>query len=67
MHLYIGLFLETCYTCTVLTCTCGVTTPKCSVLHNRILCQSLLSDAEELHTEPNMPHPMIDVVEHLDF
>jgi len=40
--LYIGLFLETCYTCTVLICTGGVTTPKCRVLCNQIPCQRLL-------------------------
>jgi len=57
MHLYIYLFLETCYTCTVLTCTGGVATPKCSVLLNQIPCQRLLRFSQE----PNKPHPMIDI------
>ena len=40
--LYIDIFLETCYyTCSVLSCTGGVTTAKCSVLRNRILLQRL--------------------------
>jgi len=34
------LFLETCYTCTVLPCTGGVTTPKCNVLRNQRLSES---------------------------
>jgi len=43
---YLGLsgvfFLETCCTFTALTCAGGLTTLKCSVLHNQIPCQRLL-------------------------
>ena len=45
-------FLQTCYTCTVLTCTGGLTAPKRSALHNLIPCQRLL--------EPNKPHLTIE-------
>ena len=33
MPSYIGVFLEACYTCTVLTYTGGVTTPKSSAIY----------------------------------
>jgi len=57
MPLYIDLFPETCYACTVLTCTGRVKTPKCRVIPNQILCQTLLRFSHETY----MLRPMIDI------
>jgi len=53
---YIDLLLDTCYTCTVLTCTDGVTTCKCIVLRNRSSRQSLTVQCK---STGNLSSPLI--------